>query len=168
MKNAECRTQGREVKLSFPNATYVVQRGELEAANSPNERNSASYLPENYRPITDAGRWQILDGEQEILPGISSVLSPGHTPFHQSVKIADGGEFALFLGDLVPTSAHLPLPWVMGYDLEPVETLESKRAILELAEKLSWLLVFEHDPEVAIGRIVRGEKSYEVLPIDTR
>ena len=168
VQNAECRTKEREVELSFPNATYVVQRGELEAANSPNERNAASYLPENFAPVTDAGRWRLLDGEEEILPGISVVLSPGHTPFHQSVKISDGGETALFLGDLVPTSAHLPLPWVMGYDLEPVETLESKRAILSRAEKENWVLVFEHDPDVAIGRIERTKKSYEVSPIDTR
>lgn len=163
----EAEGQLVEVQLAFSNATYMVQRGELESARSPNERNAASYLPENFEPIALADRWRLLDGEVEALPGITVLPTPGHTPHHQSVLVSDSGESALYFGDLVPTSAHLPLPWVMGYDLEPLKTLETKRRILAMAESERWTVVFEHDPNVALGRVSKGAKSYRCSPLDT-
>lgn len=145
---------GDEVRLTFPNATYVVQGGELEFARHTNERTRASYLPHNFNPVDAVGRWKLLSGDGEVLPGIRVRLTPGHVPFHQSVLVASGGETAVFLGDLIPTSAHLPLPWIMGYDLEPLRTLESRRSLLKEAVEGGWLLVFEHDARVAMGRAV--------------
>jgi glyoxylase-like metal-dependent hydrolase (beta-lactamase superfamily II) len=139
----------RSVRPAFPNATYVVQRRELEFARHTNERTRASYLPPNFEPIAAAGRWRLLDGDAEVVSGIAVRLTPGHVPFHQSVLVRDRGETALFLGDLVPTTAHLPLPWIMGYDLEPLRTLESKRSLLAEAVAGRWRLVFEHDPTTA-------------------
>lgn len=147
-------------QLAFPEATYVVQQGELAFANDTNERTAPSYLRRNFRPVSEACRWRFVDGETEILPGIRLVPTPGHVPFHQSVLVSDGGEVAFFLGDLVPTIAHLPLNWIMGYDLEPVVTMESKRHWLRKAEAESWLLLFEHDPVHGIGRVVKEGKSY--------
>jgi glyoxylase-like metal-dependent hydrolase (beta-lactamase superfamily II) len=141
----------RHVRPTFPNATYVVQRGELEFARAANERTRASYLPHNFEPIAAADRWRLLEGDGEVLPGISVRLTPGHVPFHQAVLVQDGGETAAFIADLIPTSAHLPLPWIMGYDLEPLRTLESKRRLLDDAVRGGWRLVFEHDPLVAWG-----------------
>jgi glyoxylase-like metal-dependent hydrolase (beta-lactamase superfamily II) len=141
----------RHVRPTYPNATYVVQRGDLEFARHTNERTRASYLPPNFEPIAAAHRWQTVEGDAEILPGISVRLTPGHVPFHQSVLVQDGGEMAVFVADLIPTTAHLPLPWIMGYDLEPLRTLESKRALLRDAVAGGWRLVFEHDPVVAWG-----------------
>jgi glyoxylase-like metal-dependent hydrolase (beta-lactamase superfamily II) len=141
----------RHVRPNFPNATYVVQRAELEFARHTNERTRASYLPPNFEPIAAAGRWRLLDGEGEVLPGISVRLTPGHVPFHQSVVLHDGGDTAVFLADLIPTVAHLPLPWIMGYDLEPLRTLESKRRLLADAVAGGWRLIFEHDPAIASG-----------------
>jgi glyoxylase-like metal-dependent hydrolase (beta-lactamase superfamily II) len=141
----------RHVRPTFPNATYVVQRGELEFARHTNERTRASYLPHNFEPIAAANRWRLLDGEGEVLPGISVRLTPGHVPFHQSVLVRDAGDTAAFLADLIPTVAHLPLPWIMGYDLEPLRTLESKRRLLEDAVAGGWRLIFEHDPAIASG-----------------
>jgi glyoxylase-like metal-dependent hydrolase (beta-lactamase superfamily II) len=141
----------RHVRPTFPNATYVVQRSELEFARATNERTRASYLPHNFEPIAAAGRWRLLEGDGEVLPGISVRLTPGHVPFHQAVLVQDGGETAAFVADLIPTTAHLPLPWIMGYDLEPLRTLESKRRLLEDAVRGGWRLVFEHDPVVAWG-----------------
>ncbi|HWP36223.1 MAG TPA: MBL fold metallo-hydrolase [Gemmatimonadales bacterium] len=155
------------IRLSFPNATYVVQRGELEFGMAPHERARASYLRPNFVPVTEAGRWRLVRGEIELLPGIRLVPTPGHVPHHQSILLEDRGERALYLGDLVPTSAHLPLPWIMGYDLEPLVTLETKRGILARAEAEGWLLVFEHDPVVPVGRVVREGKSYACAPLDT-
>ena len=147
---------GPEVRLSFPNATYVVQRGELDFARHTNERTRASYLPHNFEPVDAAGRWHLLSGDGDILPGISTRMTPGHVPFHQSIVVTSAGETAVFLGDLIPTSAHLPLPWIMGYDLEPLRTLESRRSLLRDAVAGGWLLVFEHDARVAYGRAVPG------------
>jgi len=141
----------RHVRPTYSNATYVVQRGELEFARHTNERTRASYLPHNFEPIAVANRWQLVEGDAQVLPGISVRPTPGHVPFHQSVVLQDRGETAVFLGDLFPTTAHLPLPWIMGYDLEPLRTLESKRRLLDDAVRGGWRLVFEHDPVVAWG-----------------
>jgi glyoxylase-like metal-dependent hydrolase (beta-lactamase superfamily II) len=149
----------RHVRPTFPQATYVVQRGELEFARHTNERTRASYLAHNFEPVAAADRWRLLSGDGEVLPGISVRLTPGHVPFHQSVVIRDGGETAVFLGDLCPTTAHLPLPWIMGYDLEPLRTLESKRSLLAEAVAGSWRLIFEHDPRVAMGIPVQDGKA---------
>ena len=149
----------RHVRPTYSNATYVVQRGELEFARHTNERTRASYLAPNFEPIAAANRWRLLDGDQEVLPGISVRLTPGHVPFHQAVLLQDAGETALFVGDLFPTTAHLPLPWIMGYDLEPLRTLESKRTILNEAVAGGWRLIFEHDPLVMMGTPVRDGKT---------
>ncbi len=141
----------RHVRAAFPNATYVVQRGELEFARATNERTRASYLPHNFEPIAAAGRFRLFEGDGEVLPGISVRLTPGHVPFHQAVLLRDRDETAAFIADLIPTTAHLPLPWIMGYDLEPLRSLESKRRLLDDAVRGGWRLVFEHDPTVASG-----------------
>lgn len=147
------------VRPSFPGATYVVQKGEREFATSLNERIRASYLPANYQPVTDAGLFRLIEGDVGILPGIRSLVTPGHIPFHQSVLIQDGAETACFLGDLVPTTAHLPAPWIMGYDLEPLVTLETKKRVLTQAADQRWLLLFEHDPLVGRGRVATDPKK---------
>jgi glyoxylase-like metal-dependent hydrolase (beta-lactamase superfamily II) len=149
----------RHVRPTFPNATYVVQRGELEFARRANERTRASYLPPNFEPIAAADRWRLLEGDGEVLPGISVRLTPGHVPFHQSVLVQSGGETAAFVADLIPTAAHLPLPWIMGYDLEPLRTLESKRTLLRDAVEGGWRIVFEHDPTIASGVPVANGKG---------
>jgi glyoxylase-like metal-dependent hydrolase (beta-lactamase superfamily II) len=148
----------RHVRPTYPNATYVVQRAELEFARHTNERTRASYLPHNFEPIAAAGRWQLIEGDMEVLPGISVRLTPGHVPFHQAVLVNDRGETAAFVADLIPTAAHLPLPWIMGYDLEPLRTLESKRRLLDDAVRGAWRIVFEHDPAIAAGvPVVEGK-----------
>ena len=101
-----------------------------------------------------------------ILAGMRLLPTPGHVPYHQSVLIQDGGETACYLADLIPTTAHVPLPWIMGYDLEPMVTLATKKDLLGRAEAEGWTLVFEHDPERALGRVVSDEKSYAYVPLD--
>src|SRR3989441_11150835 len=140
------------IVLSFPRARYVVQRGELEFARHTNERTVASYLPHNFASVP----FQLVDGAAELLPGVRCVPTPGHVPYHQSVLVESGGERVCFLADLVPTSAHLPLPWSMGYDLQPLVTLESKRQLYRRAEARGGRVGFEHDPEVVACRVGRG------------
>ncbi len=149
-----------QVRLTFPRARYVVQRAEYLWASNTNERTAASYFPHNFAPVMDSGRLELVQGEVEIVPGITLMPTPGHTPGHQSVRLDSGGETALFLADLVPTAAHLPLPWIMGYDVEPLVTLETKRRILKSAAEQEWLVVFEHDAEVPWGRVAHDGKAY--------
>ncbi len=153
-----------QVRLSFPRARYIVQKGEWEYAHWKNERIQASYLKHNFDPVMDAGKLDLIEGDVEIVPGVSVLRTPGHTPHHQSVLIQSAGETAIFLADVMPTSAHLPLPWIMGYDVEPLVTLESKRSIVKRAQEENWLLIFEHDPTVAWGRI--GEKDGKLTLIE--
>jgi glyoxylase-like metal-dependent hydrolase (beta-lactamase superfamily II) len=153
------RDEAGEVRLSFPNARYFVQRGEWDWAHLKNERTQASYLPDNFEPVMAAGRLELVEGDVEIVPGISVYRTPGHCPHHQSVLVSSGGETACFLADVLPTFAHLPLPWIMGYDVEPLVTLESKRALLTRATAERWLLVSNHDPVTAWGYAVAEGKG---------
>ena len=151
---------GGEPRLTFPNARYVVQRGEYVYATHPNERTAASYFPHNFAPIVAQDRLDLVDGEREILRGIRVIPTPGHTPFHQSVLIESDGEYAFYPADLVPTSSHLPWAWIMGYDVEPLVTLETKRAILTKAAREGWLVIFEHDATVASGKVKLDGKGF--------
>jgi glyoxylase-like metal-dependent hydrolase (beta-lactamase superfamily II) len=160
------RNEAGVIELSYPRARYVVQRGEFEWAHIRNERVQASYLAHNFDPVAEAGRFDLIGGDVEVVPGIRTLRTPGHTPHHQSVVIESAGATACFLGDVIPTSAHLPLPWIMGYDVEPLVTLESKRTLLARARAEDWLLVFEHDPVVAWGRLDPGDErpALAVMP----
>jgi glyoxylase-like metal-dependent hydrolase (beta-lactamase superfamily II) len=148
------------VRPTFANARYVVQAGEHHYATHTNERTAASYFGVNWDPILATGRFDLIDGDREIVPGISVRKTPGHVPHHQSVIVDGGGEIACFLADVCPTSYHLPLPWIMGYDVEPLRTLESKRALFTQMEAERWLAVFEHDATHAWGRIRNDGRSY--------
>ncbi len=153
-----------QIRLSFPRARYFVQKGEWQFAHWRNERIQASYLPDNFDPVEAAGKFEFIDGEREIIPGISVLRTPGHTPHHQSVLIRSEDQTAIFLADVVPTSAHVPLPWIMAYDVEPLVTLESKRGLWTRAIAEDWLLVFEHDPAVAWGRLDKSQNRPVFLP----
>ncbi len=139
------RRVGDALVPTFPRARHIIQAKELAAAQHPHERNRASYLAENFGPLIEAGLLETVDGEADILPGVRVLPTPGHSAGHQSVLIDGGDAKALFLGDVVPTSVHVPLPWVMGYDLDVESTLASKKRIYEQARADNWLLLFGHD-----------------------
>ncbi len=151
--------------LSFPNARYIARRGEWEWAHRTNERTSASYFPHNYEPLHAAGVLELVDADVELVPGIALRHAPGHTPHHQGVLITSGGERLFYLADLAPTVAHVPLPWIMGYDVEPLVTLETKRRLWAEAADERWTVVFEHDATNAWGRIVADGKGYSCEPV---
>lgn len=157
------RTAEGEIALSFPKARYVVQRGEWEYAHWKNERVQASYLAHNFQPVEEAGHFDFVEGEQEIVPGVTVLPTPGHTPHHQSVLIRSEDQSAVFLADVMPTASHFPLPWIMGYDVEPLITLESKRKLVTQAARENWLLIFEHDASVAWGHISGDGRSVASL-----
>jgi glyoxylase-like metal-dependent hydrolase (beta-lactamase superfamily II) len=156
------RDEAGNIEPSFPKARYIVKRGEYDYATHPNERTSASYFERNFMPVVRDSQFEFVVREKEIVKGIRVVPTPGHTPFHQSVLIESEGERAFFLADMCPTASHLPLPWIMGYDVEPLITLETKRRIFRQAEDEEWLLIFEHDATVPWGRIEHDGKGYRL------
>jgi glyoxylase-like metal-dependent hydrolase (beta-lactamase superfamily II) len=151
------------VRPTFPKAHYLVRRQEWNDAHQANERNRASYLPENYDPLAESGQLILHDRDLEVLPGVWMRGLPGHTLGHQGVFFDVPGSRALYTVDLIPTVAHLPLPFIMGYDLYPLTTLETKRAILRDATREGWLLLFEHDPDLHAIRVGGDEQrvTYE-------
>ncbi|MBI4056710.1 MAG: MBL fold metallo-hydrolase [Elusimicrobia bacterium] len=155
--------EGKKPTPAFPKAKYVVQKAEWEDAQSPHERNQASYLPENFECLDDHKRLELVEGEFELEPGLKVFRSGGHTRGHQCAVVESEDQGAIFLGDLIPTKSHVPLPWIMGYDLFPLDTLEEKRRLLGMAENKRWLLVFQHDPRQRSGFL----KTVEGRPIVT-
>jgi glyoxylase-like metal-dependent hydrolase (beta-lactamase superfamily II) len=147
---------------TFPNAKYFAHKGEMHYATHTNERTAASYFPRNWDALRASGQLELVESGVELVSGIRMRHTPGHTPNHQSILIESAGETAVFLGDVCPTAAHVPLPWIMGYDVEPLVTLETKRALWKDAVAGGWLLVFEHDATVAWGRLAVGEKGYSL------
>jgi glyoxylase-like metal-dependent hydrolase (beta-lactamase superfamily II) len=148
------------IRPTFPNARYIVQAGEHEYATHTNERTAASYFPYNFAPVRESSQFDFVRGEVSVAVGITCVPTPGHTPHHQSVLLESAGARAFYLADLVPTVAHLPLPWIMGYDVEPLVTLETKRRMLRRALDEDWLLIFEHDAATPWGRAAFDGKAY--------
>ena len=151
------RRQGDSIVPVFPRARHVVQRREWEAATHPHERNRASYLAENLGPLEAAGLLELVEGEVEIAPGVRVLPTPGHTPGHQSVLIDGGGQRALFLGDVAPTSVHVRVPFIMAYDLDVEATLGSKKRLWERALAEDWLVVFGHDKDCHAARLGRDK-----------
>jgi glyoxylase-like metal-dependent hydrolase (beta-lactamase superfamily II) len=152
----------------FPNGRYAINRGEWEDATHPHERNRASYLAENYRPLLEAGVVDFTADDQVIAPGIRVRRTGGHTRYHQIVFLESGGRTAVFAADLLPTAAHVDVPWIMAYDLYPMETLEFKRAFVAEAIAREYIIFFEHDPHLSAG-IIRehgGRKHVESLNLE--
>jgi glyoxylase-like metal-dependent hydrolase (beta-lactamase superfamily II) len=156
--NTTLDADGRAVP-AFPNARYFVSRREYEHAESPHERDRASYLAENWRPLVESGQLELKPDEYEVAPGLTLETIAGHSRTMQCVKLERGGRTLYGFADLVPTRAHVPLAWIMGYDLYPVETLEAKRRLLPQAARENWLCLFYHDPEAPLARVVEeGER----------
>lgn len=145
---------------AFPNARYVIQRGEYEFATNLNERTRGSYRVDDYTSLHKLGLFDFADGDKTIIEGVRVLHSGGHVPFHQCVLLESGGSQALFLGDLIPTHHHLPYPYITGYDLDPLATLARKKEYLPRAEREDWLLFFVHDPEVAFGKLEKQNQQF--------
>jgi glyoxylase-like metal-dependent hydrolase (beta-lactamase superfamily II) len=160
------RLQNGRAVPTFPNAEYIVQRAEIDHALHPTERDRASYFPENVLPITGAKQWRMVEGNVEILPGISVERIPGHNADIQAVKLTGGGKTLVFVADLLPTRHHVPLPWIMAYDLYPMQTLETKRKWLRDIVANGWIVVFGHDPEIPVATLHERDAKIDVRPFD--
>jgi glyoxylase-like metal-dependent hydrolase (beta-lactamase superfamily II) len=153
----------RGLEPVFPNAVHHLQRAHWDWAMKPSERDRASFLPENYMPLQERGLMNLIDGAATIADGVTVLPVNGHTPGQQLVRIAGGGRSILFCGDLVPMSAHVPAPYIMGYDLQPLVTLQEKHDILGAAAASGEILVFEHDPFVEAALVIRDAKGFRIL-----
>ena len=143
---------------TFPNATYYAQRGEWRHAHE-NQRDASSFYIENYDPLVESGQMKLLDGNLEIVPGISVEVFPGHTRDLQAVLIQSGGKTVCYISDLIPTSAHLELNWVMAFDLYPVESIENRKRYYARAIPERWVTAFTHDPDVPWAVVQKDEKG---------
>jgi glyoxylase-like metal-dependent hydrolase (beta-lactamase superfamily II) len=153
---------GERLQLTFPKATHYVQKRHWHWALQPSEKDRASFLKENLEPLQQSGRLKLLSGECELFPGFHLLLSEGHTVGMEMIKIQDTATTMFYCSDLMPTAAHLPLPYIMGYDLYPLTTLEEKRRYLWQACDENWIIALEHDAEVDAIRIGKGERGMEI------
>ena len=149
--------QGDRVVPTFPKAKYYVQEGEWRHAQEQHLRDAISYVSDNYNPLIEAGQMQLLRGDQEIVPGIGVCVFPGHTMNMQAVVVTSGGNTACYISDLIPTSAHIDLTWVMAYDLSPIDTIDSKKRYYERALQEKCLTVFTHDDAVPCAYVEKAE-----------
>ena len=148
---------------TFPNARYYAQRGEVEHARRQLERDRASYLEANYEPLIASGQMELLEGPKTIFPGISVELYPGHTAHMMAVNLDSGGRRASFVGDLIPTSAHLDLTWGTSYDLDPLTVIEQRKRLYARAIPESWLVFFSHDHHTPFCRIELNERGKPIV-----
>jgi len=151
------------VKLTFPNAVYYLQKKHWEWANNPTERDKASFFPENYEPIQRAGHLKLLDGEQAFDEFIKLHIINGHTAAQQIVTVKDDKNTLLYNADLFPMASHVHIPFIMGYDLFPLTTLEEKKKFLEKIVTENWILFFEHDPYTETAQVHKSDKGYTAI-----
>ena len=149
---------------AFPNARYFVSRAELEHAENPTERDRASYLPDNWLPLIETGQLEAQPVDYEVVPGLEMETHAGHNRSMQCWRLTRDGKTIFGFADLVPTRAHVSFPWIMGYDLYPAETLESKKKLLPQAAQEGWGCLFYHDPEQPLSRLVEAEGKLKAVP----
>jgi glyoxylase-like metal-dependent hydrolase (beta-lactamase superfamily II) len=160
--------QGESIAPTFPNAKYYVQEGEWQRAQKPAERDAISYISDNYNPLAQSGQMQLLRGDREIVPGISVQVFAGHTRDMQAVILHSRGQTACYISDLIPTTAHIPISWGMGFDLYPLDVIESRKRYYARAVPGKWLTIFTHDARtpwayLKVGASGKVEVSAEEL-----
>lgn len=165
-KDQRPKTEDQKPKPQFPNARYLVSKSEFEAAENPHERDRASYLHENWHPLQESGQLELKPDDYEVVEGLTMQTVRGHSATMQTVRLERGGRILYGFADLIPTTAHISLPWIMGYDLFPTETLEAKRKLLTQAVEEDWICLFYHDFETPLCKLkmVEGKlKSESIL-----
>jgi glyoxylase-like metal-dependent hydrolase (beta-lactamase superfamily II) len=151
---------------TFPRAQYWVQQREWEDAHRPNERTRATYFSANFDPLQESGQLHLLNGDAPVTRGVRVAVAPGHTAGMQAVVIESGEETAAFISDLAFFRWHLErLPWVAGYDLDPMTTIATKRRWQPWLAERQAVVVFQHDPEVATGTLIEQDGRYAVRPL---
>jgi len=151
--------RGDKIVATFPNAKYYAPEGEWRHGRLQLERDAISYISENYDPLIKSGQMELLQGGREIVPGVSVKVFPGHTEHMQAVIIESGGQTACYISDLIPTSAHIDLTWVMAFDLLPLQTIASRKRYYAQSVPEKWLTMFTHDPNTPWAYIEKDERG---------
>jgi glyoxylase-like metal-dependent hydrolase (beta-lactamase superfamily II) len=151
-----------EIELTFPNAMHHVQLEQWDWANSPAEKDRASFITDNFLLMEQQSKLNILNGSGKITDGIEVMVLYGHTPGMQMIKISDSKNTLLYCADLFPTASHIPVPWVMAYDNNPLITIEEKKRLLPKVLEENWILFFEHDPFRAAGTVELNDRGYSL------
>ncbi len=159
------RDKNGEFKPVYPNARYVIQKKEWDYAQNPSSREKSSYLNQNFLPLEKYGHLWLIEDETEITAGVQVVPAPGHTSSHQCIKIHSEGRVVFYLGDMVPTSGHVGLPYIMSYDIFPLDTLKNKERYFKQASEEDWIVAFNHDPEYFFGKIMKIKHKYLFQPL---
>ena len=151
------RDRNGKLVPTFPRAKYYAPEGEWQYARHPSERDSISYISDNYDPLVASGQMTLLKGGEEIVPGVSVQTFPGHTANMQAVIVQSGGQTACYISDLIPTTAHVDLTWGMSFDLYPLQTIASKKHYYAKSIPEKWLTVFTHDPKTPWAYVEKDE-----------
>jgi glyoxylase-like metal-dependent hydrolase (beta-lactamase superfamily II) len=152
---------------AFPNAKYYVQKEHYEWAVNPSDRDRASFVQNRFVPLFEHGLLKLVDKNYKVDEEFDFKIINGHTFAQQMVKISDGSNTLLYCGDLLPFSSHIPLPYIMGYDLQPLVTLQEKKDLYPQAIDENWILFFEHDPEVVAATITKNDKGFFIKDVYT-
>lgn len=158
-------TEDRKPVPQFPNARYFVSESEFKEAENPHERERASYLSENWKPLLESGQLELKPDNYEVVRGLTLQNIRGHSETMQTVKLSAGGETLYGFADLIPTTAHLPYPWIMGYDLYPAETLEAKKKLLPQAVRENWICLFYHETDAPLCRLFEEDGKIKSRPV---
>jgi glyoxylase-like metal-dependent hydrolase (beta-lactamase superfamily II) len=151
-----------KLEPTFPKAKYYVQRKHWELSQNPTDKDRASFMNNDFMLLMDRGILELIDGEVELFPGIEVLVCNGHTSAQQLPKISDGKTTMLFCCDLIPTTSHLPYPYIMAYDVRPLVTLEERKRILPRAFEEHWILFLEHDPVTEAITLKQSEKGFVI------
>jgi glyoxylase-like metal-dependent hydrolase (beta-lactamase superfamily II) len=146
-------------ELRFPNAKIYIQKQEWRDAMNPDERTAATYLVHNLRILEESGRLELVDGDTELFSGVSVMVTGGHTPGSQAVIVDDGGQRVIYPADIMPSTAHIRIPYVAAVDLDPATTMEKKRWLHEKMLKEDWILAFDHDINLKFAKFKEVEKG---------
>jgi glyoxylase-like metal-dependent hydrolase (beta-lactamase superfamily II) len=150
-----------KTELTFYNATHHVQKSHWKEANNPNELDKNSYIKEDLELLEKSGKLNLIEGDSLIYPNISLIKTNGHTIGQQIVKIFDENETLVYTSDLIPTTAHIRIPFIMGYDLQPLVIIEEKKKLLKEAFDKKWILFFEHDPKIVMAHVIKKNNDYK-------
>ncbi|MCX6175638.1 MAG: MBL fold metallo-hydrolase [Ignavibacteriales bacterium] len=152
---------------TFPNAKYYVQKKHFEWAINPTDRDRGSFIQNRFMPLHNEALLNFIDGEVQFDDEIEFLTINGHTSFQQMIKVHDSSNTVLFCGDLFPFTSHIPIPYVMGYDLQPLVTVQEKKKILPIAIEQNWKLFFEHDPEVIMATVAESQRGFSIDQVFT-
>ena len=156
-----------KLKPVFPNATCWIQNENWELANLPSEKDAGSFMSNDWSVLEKNDMIQFVDGRESFLPGIDQLLTYGHTTGMMHPIIGDSSQKLIYMADLIPMAAHIPLPWVMAYDIQPVQTVQEKTEILPRIVDEDWIIFFEHDPVHQASSVQFDGKHYKLKDVVT-